>query len=410
MLTIVSPETQADRRYGVPRDLNAIPSELAAFKEFAEGRATSLSLASTLFAPILNFRPGDGADRSILSSAWFPRPHPLLECTSADSRLLDTDLCCLRVGLDQLKEPEFLAVLGDLLKRRNHVNRGSGGQSQLTLRSASLTANQLAEARQLLSSTKPWSTVFSETVASLEDLVPSADAIASAREGNRFGGWRFARPEWSRFAWSPPTAHPPAAVPDHLSDAPMRQAFTTGFWCTDFIFEFDGPGPSFGDENRWMLPSRWRMAGAFNTSFIGQPQNALPLVSRRSRDGNLTTFVCADRPVETIVIPSAYDAMRYALARDGAWSVPNAEHGLIRPPNKVVWIAPSNEARYVTGVLGLAAGLKRASQFLLHPFLREAFAELGGTPNLSPDKVTPTVNRLRKRAQLEAVFDLRNEG
>jgi len=40
---LFSPETQADRRYGVPRDLNAIPSELAAFKEFAEGRAYKAS-------------------------------------------------------------------------------------------------------------------------------------------------------------------------------------------------------------------------------------------------------------------------------------------------------------------------------------------------------------------------------
>jgi hypothetical protein len=58
----------------------------------------------------------------------------------------------------------------------------------------------------------------------------------------------------------------------------------------------------------------------------------------------------------------------------------------------------------------MAGGLRRASQFLLHPFLRENFSKLGATPNLPADKVTPTVNRLRKIAQLERAFDLRSEG
>jgi hypothetical protein len=390
LLTIVSPETQA---------------------EFAERRAGSVSLASMLFAPKLDIRAGrwSGSFNLVVGDSFTDR------ILFWNARLLipawlDTDLCCLRVGFDQLKEQEFLGTLGELLKRRNHVNSGGGGQSQVTIRSASLDASQLAEARELVLSTRPWSTVLAEKVNGLDDLVPPADTLHAARESNRFGGGLFARPEWTRFAWSPPTAHPPASVPDHLSDAPVRQAFTTGYWCTDFILEFDGPGPRFGDENRWMLPRRWRMAGAFSSSLVGEPQHAGPPTSRRGRDGNLAIFVSAEHPVETIEVPAAYDAMRYALAQDGAWSVPDAQHGLVRPPNKVVWIAPSNEARYLTGVLGMAGGLKRASQFLLHPFLRETFAELGGTPNLSPDKVTPTVNRLRKRARLEAAFDLKNEG
>ena len=57
----------------------------------------------------------------------------------------------------------------------------------------------------------------------------------------------------------------------------------------------------------------------------------------------------------------------------------------------------------------MTSGLRRAGQFLLHPFIRENFARLGGTPKLPADKVTPTVNRLRKIARREVAFDLRGE-
>lgn len=189
LLTIVSPEMQADRRYGVPHDLNAIPSEIVAFREFAERRATSLS----------------------------------------------------------------------------------------------------AEAQRLISSTKPWSVDSTEAVTGLDGIVPRPDALS------RFNGELFPRPDWTLFTWSPPTARPPASVPDHLSDAPVRQAFTGGYWCTDFVFEYDGPGPMFGEENRWLLPRRWRMAGAFKSSLVGETWQGASPSPRRARGGNLAVFVNADR-------------------------------------------------------------------------------------------------------------------
>jgi hypothetical protein len=209
--------------------------------------------------------------------------------------------------------------------------------------------------------------------------------------------------------WSPPTVRPPVTMPDHLADAPVHQVFTEGHWCTDFIFEYDGPGPRFSDGNRWMLPRRWRMAGAFKTLFVGDWRLAMPPPPRRSRGGNLSIFVSADHPIESIKVPTAYEAMQRALAGDGALAEPDAEHGQVYPPSKVVWTDPSNEARYLTGVLGMTGGLQRADQFLVHPFLRQMFASLGGTPNLPANKVTPTVNRLRKRARREAAFDLKIE-
>ena len=409
LITIVSPERQADRRYGVPQNLNAVPTENAAFKEFAERRATSLSLASTVFAPKLDIRTRrwSGSFNLVVGDTFVDR------IIFWNARLLipawlDTDLCCARITVEQLKEPEFLNIVGELIKRHNYVNGGTGGQPQLTIRSASLSTEQLQEARALLLTTKPWSVFGVETVASLDDIVPSSDAIQEARESNGLGGGLIPRPDWTGFIWSAPTVRPPAIVPDHLTDAPARQIFTEGFWCTDFIFQYDGLGPRFVAENRWELPRRWRMAGAFRTKMISEPRHVLVPPARRSRGGNLAVFVSSDHPIETIKIPTPYEATQHALAGDGIWANPEAEHGVVYPKSKVFWIEPSNESRYLAGILGMIGGVGRARQVLLHPFLQETLARLGGTPNIPADKITPTAARLQKRARREAAFDLRN--
>lgn len=411
LLTIVSPDKQADRRFSVPHGLNIINNELAAFNEFAAKRATSLSLASALFAPKLDIHAGrwSSSFNLVIGDAFADR------ILFWNARLLipawlDSDLCCFRVGFDQIKDAEFLAVLVDLLNRRNRVNDGSGGQAQITLRSTSLSAGQLTEARELMHSVKSWSLISTEFVSELSSIVPTDDALRTAKEGNRFGGGLHQQSDWSAFLCSAPTARPPVTRPDHLSDAPVRQVFTQGFWATDFIFEYDGPGSRFSNENRWMLPRRWRMAGAFKTSFNSVQRHVLPPVARRSRDGNLAIFVSVDHQVETISVPTAYEAMEYALVTDGAWINPDNEQGHVYPPSKVAWVQPSNEARYLTGVLGMTGGLRRARQFLLHPFLRANLAKLGGTPNPPANQMMPTVNRLKKKFQGQEAFDLGSDG
>src|SRR5260370_8990618 len=57
----------------------------------------------------------------------------------------------------------------------------------------------------------------------------------------------------------------------------------------------------------------------------------------------------------------------------------------------------------------MTGALERGTSFLLHLFLREQFAKLGGTPNVPADKAIPTLNRLKKKWRREAAFDLTGE-
>ncbi|MFG1420514.1 hypothetical protein [Roseixanthobacter liquoris] len=409
LLTIVSPEAQADRHQGVPRDLNAIPNEMAAFVAFAEGQATSLAMASQLFAPKLEIQAGrwSGTFNLVVGDSFSDR------VMFWNARLfipswLDSDLCCFRITPGQAEDNDFVQVLVSLINRRNHVNRGSGGQPQLAIRSCSLDPGHLDAIRQRLATSRLWGAVKAEAIAGPDALVPTDEALSNAREGNRFGDGLFPRADWMEFVWTGPSARPLATTPDHLVDAPPRQVFAQGYWGTDYLFEYDGPGPRFGGNNRWILPRRWRMAQAFQVRLANTPPHAL-LSPRRSRGGALAVFHNADHPIDTITVPITDGAFYFALTQDGRWAAQAEEYGQIEPPSKVDWANPSNEARYLAGVLGMAGGLLPASSFLLHPFLRDFFARLGGTPGLQPDKVKPTVDRLRKLAPRLPAFDLRGE-
>ncbi len=410
LLTIVAPEKVADRRFGVPQDLDMVPDEAAAFDRFANRQAVTLSTASALFASKLD-----------IGSHRFGRSFNLVVGDSFADRILfwnarlfipawlDSDLCCFRVNALQLDDPIFLTTLGEILKR-NHVNGGAGGQSHLTVRSTSLNAEQLEAVRTTVLSIRPWSTVSAEVVTSLDELLPGADALRDARESNRFGGSLVSRPDWTRFVWTAPSACPPILIPDHLSDAPPRQAFTQGYWCNDFTFQYSGAGIRLADDNVWALPRRWRLEGAFKIAFASTQQHVLPPLQRRVRSGGLGVFVCGDHPIESIRVPTVYEAVHHALVADGRWARADAEHGDVYPANKVGWIDPSNEARYLTGVLGMAGGLRRATQLLLHPFLQATWAKLGGSPNVAAADLTPITNILQKRSRREAVFDLTDQG
>lgn len=392
--------------YGVPKDLDRIADEFSAFSEFAACNATSLSLASILFAPKLDLHDHrwSGSFNLVVGSTFEDR------ILHWNARLLipswlDTDLHCLRVDPEYFEDPQFFASLVLLINTRNHVNGGSGGQPQLTLRSRSLSTPQLEALRDRLRAAKVWSYIGVHAVESLDDLAPDREVLENARQSGAFGG---VHPpvNWTRLVWTPPTIRPPAFPPEHIGDAPPRQHFTEGYWCTEFIIEDGAHGLRYANGNRWKLPRRWRMATGFDITQSNRPMYQLGLPVRSTRQGYLAVFTTAQAIIESINVPSSQRAFLHALTAGHGWSKDDVERGRVALEQKIAWAEPSNEARYLNGVLGLVGGLGDASAFLLHPFLKEIFAAFGGTPNLPRSKVEPTVNFLAKRAKKQPTFDL----
>src|SRR3546814_8659563 len=98
-------------------------------------------------------------------------------------------------------------------------------------------------------------------VANLSAMAPLERDLEQASPSTPVGSIFNLRPSSNEFSWSGQLATPASPAPDHLADAPHRQAFATGMWASDYLLGQVGSKPRFSNGNVWLLPRRWRMAG-----------------------------------------------------------------------------------------------------------------------------------------------------
>lgn len=404
ILHVVSQEVAENpRRFGVPADLPSVVSEMEAFAAFAGLKVGSMSLLSSLSSPRAEIRDWrwSKAFNLVVGDSFEDR------LIFWNSRLLtpvwlDEDLCCFRVTLKQLEDGRFVDALVNMLNKRNRVNDGSGGATQVCIRSSSHTKEELDLVAEKLSAAKVWGGFLTSVVAENGRVDPSSDSLRECR-GLVDAAW--ARKEWQEFSWRMPTAKVPKAEPKHLSDVPSGQAFALGAWSLDLSLEYDEERPRAAGLNQWKIPSRIRLADAFEVrrdelSSMGR----IPGWNRRSRGGNLSTFSSREQSVSSIVVPSIETAVYWALCRSR-----NNEQveSLSRWPRAIFFRADdSNEAQHLKGVLGMASGFSEARNLLLHPFLRRVFSDLGGAPSLADHDVDIASNSITKQRKYRRAFDL----
>src|SRR3546814_1974147 len=70
-----------------------------------------------------------------------------------------------------------------------------------------------------------------------------------------------------------------------------------------------GSKPRFSNGNVWLLPRRWRMAGAFKAEFSTTSRDLI-YPARSNRIGELTLFESLERRVRSIHVPTGEEAIR----------------------------------------------------------------------------------------------------
>lgn len=306
------------------------------------------------------------------------------------------DLC---VSTQNVEDPVFVSALAEFLARRNLVNEGHGNAPpRVTLRSISLTKEQLAPIANALRAAVKWHALDCEQIASLDDCVP--DPRALARSGLASGRSFLQRGLWNESYETGTSLRLEAAQPDHLKAMP-REFLTpeSGAWAVDLDIERSvDHSPYDNVRHRWRLPRRLRVTQAFCTHYqVVEPHGRY--VGPRVSSGNLlTVFTNNDGQLPLITLPSDYDAIKAALQRGRNWrliheALPNAAG----PAQLCYAVERSDAGQHFFGTYQLFGSLRTARSVLLHQFWRQQLERLGATERRANVRHDQVLRRIQRR-------------
>lgn len=239
----------------------------------------------------------------------------------------------LRVPPASFDDPGFCTALVTYLKSIPGIAGDDGGGSMnVTLRSASLSADRLAAIEAKLKQTQSWIGLRCEVIAGLDDYAPKTRPEAHWGYGVSqvatlaTGGWTSMHVTAGQWQVT-------AEIPEHLRHAPSGfQSVQEGYWAVDLDVERGDDGSPYSNvRDTWRLPRRLRVLNGFVARHAHPDGNRPALYPRVSRPGFLTLFTGGAGKLPTIAEPSDHDAIVSALSRGRNWA-PYAREARNSPP------------------------------------------------------------------------------
>ncbi|MGC4024176.1 MAG: hypothetical protein QM744_02815 [Mesorhizobium sp.] len=306
---------------------------------------------------------------------------------------------CLLVSPDRFTDPDFVNALVEFIKARSGVQQ-SNSTPHVKIASIDTDKSTLDAIHRKLNDIDRWNTYSISSISKIDDLIPASDSLERYKAlvtGRIFNH----RTTWKRFELDGPTVHPPAPLIAHLQGIQTPSRATAGLWAIDLDLERETNHSRYSNvRNRWLLPRRLRMTGAFLRPYQGRLNNLC--TPRTTVEGHLTAYLGFDEECPAVTLPDDDVAFHYAIQQGNDWQPPSPSKAAIRGENEYRWSRPSDKGRYLLGTLRLFGDLQIAGRILLHPFWMSVFERLGAVAGADRrDEIRQKLHKKLKSGTIE---------
>ncbi len=289
----------------------------------------------------------------------------------------------LRLPASVISNASRIERIQKFINENNRINRNGGGNGSVTVRSSSLTEEQLKAFVAQISGKGSWCSYEVKTIQSIDECCPTAP------DRNQMSVW-MSRQRDDDAAVQIPLRHRTESVPVprpfHLQHANMAHPMCSeGQWIAQCLIDRTDDNGRFDNiRGVWWIPRRGQLRWLF-----------LPKTTetRITANGQLAIAVHMKSDRIAITEPSDEGLFHHILHRPDAYDYDDIRF-VERPTSPYSYSQISDKGRYLQGVVGMFGSINRAYDVLLHGFWRKQFARFSRPAD---DQIPRIIQTLQKR-------------